>query len=407
MVVTGIGAVTPLGPNVATFWDGIVTGRSGVRPLSRFDVTGYDARIGGECFDFDPELVIDKRQLKRMDAHARYAVAAGVEAFEDSGLGKSEYDRTRAGIILGTGMGGLLEIEQQLDRLRTKGPDKVSAFTVPKLMTNAGTGHLSIRLGFQGVSTTVATACASAGNAIADAFNTIRHGYADIVVSGGTEGACTPLGVAAFAAMKALSTRNDDPTRASRPFDRDRDGFVLAEGAGILILEEYERARARGANLYCEIVGVGASSDAFDMVQPDEEGTGACLAMRKALADAGMNPADIDYINAHATSTPLGDTIESNAVKKVFGPHAYKLAMSSTKGATGHLLGAAGGVEMLVCILAMKNGVLPPTINLDNPDPQCDLDYVPHHARDARIRTVMNNAFGFGGHNVSVIARAV
>lgn len=407
VVITGLGVVTPIGVNVPTFWDNLICGRCGIRPIANFDTAGYDVRIGGECVDFDPVGVIDKRQIKRMDAHARFGVVAGLEAFDHSGIDRDKIDPTRAGIILGTGMGGLLEMEQQLDRLRNKGPGKVSAFTVPKLMANAGTGHLSIRLGFKGVCTTVATACASAGNALADAFNAIRHGYADIMASGGTEGAFTPLGLAAFAAMKALSTRNDDPPAASRPFDKDRDGFVLAEGAGILILEEMDSAKARGADIFCEIIGAGASSDASDMVHPDPKGGGAILAMKNALADARINPDEIDYINAHATSTPLGDAIESNAVKSVFGRHAYKLAISSTKGATGHLLGATGGMEMIACVKAIRHGILPPTINLDHPGPQCDLDYVPNHARDARVRTIMNNAFGFGGHNVSIIARAV
>ncbi|MCG3125774.1 MAG: 3-oxoacyl-[acyl-carrier-protein] synthase 2 [Phycisphaerae bacterium] len=407
VVITGLGAVTPLGASVPAFWDGLISSRCGVRSITHFDASPFDVRFGGTCSDFDPSIRIDRRMLKRMDPCAQFAVAAAAEAVEDSGLDLNTIDLGRAGVILGSGIGGLLEIEEQIDRLRTKGPDKVSAFTIPKLMVNASSGHISIRFGFQGISTAVSTACASATNAMVDAVQALRRGEADVVITGGTEAALTPLGLAAFAAMKALSTRNGDPARASRPFDRDRDGFVMAEGAGILVFEDYEHARRRGARIYCEVVGAGVTSDAFDMVQPDESGRGAARAMQRALAYARLNTTDVQYINAHATSTPLGDAIESQAIQSVFGAHARKLAVSSTKGATGHLLGASGGVEMIACVLAIRHSTLPPTINLENPDPRCELDYVANHARDARVSIVMNNSFGFGGHNGCLIVKSI
>lgn len=407
VVVTGMGAITPLGCSVTSFWDGLISSRCGIRRIQRFDSSEFDVHIGGECLDFDPDKYIEKRQVKRMDRHAHFAMAAAVMAMEESGIDPSRIDPTRAGVILGTGIGGMQEIEDQIDRLNEKGPSKVSAFTIPKLMSNASTGHISIRYGFRGISTAVSTACASSGNAMADAVHAIRADNADVVITGGTEAALTRLGMAAFAAMKALSMRNDDPEHASRPFDKDRDGFVMSEGAGVLVFEEFEHARRRGAKIHGEVLGVAGTSDAFDMVQPDPSGAGAIQAMKVALRDARVNPDEIDYINAHATSTPLGDTIETRAVKTVFGDHARKLAMSSTKGATGHLLGATGGIEMIACIMAIQNKTLPPTINLENPEAECDLDYVPGKARDAKVRTVMNNSFGFGGHNASLIIRAV
>lgn len=407
VVITGMGAVTPLGASVNSFWDGLIAGRCGINRVTQFDTSAYDVHIGGECLDFNAEKSLDRRQLKRMDRHAQFAMVASEEAVSDAGLDVSSIDPTRAGIILGTGIGGLLEIEQQVDRLRNKGPSKVSAFTIPKLMANAPVGHMSIRFGFQGVGTTVSTACASSANAMCDAYTTILRGDTDTMLTGGTESALTPLGLAAFAAMKALSVRNDEPEKSSRPFDKGRDGFVMAEGAGILVFEEIEHARARGARIYAEVVGAGMSSDATDIVQPNASGRGAVQAMRAALKCARMNPEDIDYINAHATSTPLGDTIECQAVKSVFGPHARKLAMSSIKGATGHPLGAAGAMEMIACVQAMRNNTLPPTINLENPDEGCDLDLVPNQARDSRVRTAMNNSFGFGGHNGCLIIRAI
>ena len=405
VVVTGLGAVTPLGAQVSSYWDGLISGRSGIRKITRFDASPYDVHFGGECVDFDPAGIVDPRLLKRMDRFTQLALAAAIQAFKESGLDSANFDPDRVGVIIGAGIGGLNEIEEQHMRLLQKGPSKVSAFTIPKLMANASSGHISIHLGLRGVNTTVATACASAGNAMADATHAIRRGEADAIVTGGAEAALTHLGLAAFAAMKALSTRNDDPARASRPFDRDRDGFVLSEGSGILVFEEYEHARRRNATILAEVLGVGATADAGDLVQPDPVGAGAARAMQAAIRDARLNPADVNYINAHGTSTPLGDVAETQAIKHVFGPHAYKLAISSTKSATGHLLGASGGIEAVATVLTLRNNTLPPTINLENPDPQCDLDYVPKFARDANLKIAMSNSFGFGGHNASIVMR--
>jgi len=407
VVVTGLGAVTPLGPAVEPYWDGLIAGRSGIRTLSRFDHTAQDVHIGGECLDFDASQYIDGRAAKRMDRFTLFAYAAAKMAFAQSGLQDGKYDPQRAGVILGTGIGGLREIEEQHLRMLDKGPGKISAFTIPKLMANAAPGHISIALNFQGPSASVATACASAGSAMGAAIHAIQRNEVDIVMTGGTEAACTPLGVAAFAAMKALSTRNDDPAGASRPFDKDRDGFVLSEGAGLLMFEEYEHARRREAPILCEVIGFGASSDASDIVQPEPDGHGAARAMSLALASARLNPADVHYINAHGTATLLGDIAETKAIKAVFGPAARKIPVSSTKSAIGHLLGASGGVEAIACIMAMRANTLPPTINLAEPDPECDLDYVPNTARDAAVRVAVNNSFGFGGHNTCVIFRAV
>ncbi|MBU0637446.1 MAG: beta-ketoacyl-ACP synthase II [Planctomycetes bacterium] len=405
VVVTGVGAITPIGATVAEFWDGLVTGRSGVHAITRFDASPFFVRIGGECRDFDPLTLIDHRIAKRMDRFAQFAVSAAKIAYEDAGLVEDQVDPRRAGVILGTGIGGLFEIEEQHKRLLSKGPSKVSAFTIPKLMANAGSAHIAIMVNFQGINASVATACASAGSAMGDAFRAIRHDLADIIATGGAEAALTPLGVSAFAAMKALSTRNDEAETASRPFDRTRDGFVLSEGAGLLIFEEYEHAKARGAPILCEVIGFGASADASDMVQPEPEGRGAARAIVSALADARINPEDVDYINAHGTSTPLGDLSETKAVKSVFGAAARRTPISSTKSAIGHLLGASGGVEAIACIQAMRHNTLPPTINLHEPDPECDLDYVPNTARDANVRISMSNSFGFGGHNACLVFR--
>ena len=407
VVVTGMGAITPLGSSVESYWEGLIAGRSGIRTISRFDSSNQDVHIGGECVDFDASRHLDVRIAKRMDRFSLFAYAAGIMAFKQSGLAPGQFDPVRAGIIVGTGIGGLREIEEQHLRMLDKGPGKVSAFTIPRLMANAGCAHLAIPLNFQGPSASVATACASAGSAMGDSFHTIRRGDADLMMTGGAEAACTPLGIAAFAAMKALSGRNDDPSAASRPFDKDRDGFVLSEGAGMLLLEEYEHARRRGAPMLCEVLGCGATTDANDIVQPEPEGRGAARAMSLALAHAGLNAGDVDYINAHGTSTILGDIAETRAIKAVFGPAARKVAISSTKSAVGHLLGASAGVEAVACVMAIRTNTLPPTLNLDHPDPECDLDYVPHTARDAKVRIAMNNSFGFGGHNTCILFRAL
>jgi 3-oxoacyl-[acyl-carrier-protein] synthase II len=408
VVVTGLGAVTPLACSVAGLWDALIAGRSGIRRVSRFDPAPFDVQIGGECLDFEAGDFIEHRLIKRMDRFAQLGFAAGKMAVIDAGLESGQFDPTRAGVILGSGIGGLQELEIQHKRLLSKGPSRVSAFTIPKLMANASSGHISIEFNFQAVNTAVATACASAGSAMGDAFNAIRQGRADLMVTGGAEAALTPLGLAAFAAMKAISSRNDDPEHASRPFDRDRDGFVLSEGSGVLLFEEFEHARARGATIHAEVLGFGATGDAGDMVQPDPKGRGAARAMAAALADARINPDEIDYINAHGTSTLLGDIAEAIAVRQVFGPAASKLAISSTKSAIGHTLGASGGIEAVACIKAIHNNCLPPTLNLDNVDPECaGLDYVPNVARDARINTAMNNSFGFGGHNACIVFRRI
>jgi 3-oxoacyl-[acyl-carrier-protein] synthase II len=388
VVVTGMGAITPLGTSVAALWDGLISGRSGIRQIERFSAAAYD----------------DPRAAKRMDRYAQLALASAKLACADARL-KDRFDPRRAGVILGTGIGGIAELEEQHLRLLQKGPSKVSAFTIPKLMANAGSGHISIELNLQGINTAVATACASAGNAMGDAWNAVRHSEADVVITGGAEAAVTPLGIAGFAAMRALSQRNGEPGRASRPFDRDRDGFVLSEGAGILIFEGYEHAQARGAPMLAEVIGFGATADASDLVQPDPSGGGAARAMAAALAAAHLNPEDVDYVNAHGTSTPLGDIAETRALKTVFGPAVRRLAISSTKSSIGHLLGASGGVEAIATILALRHNTLPPTINLENPDPECDLDYVPNTARDANVHTAMSNSFGFGGHNACVVFR--
>ena len=406
VVVTGLGAVTPLGITVGTYWDGLVSARSGIRTIQRFDASPFAVRIGGECVDYDPAQHLEHRVAKRLDRFAQLAFVAAKMAYQDSALQDGKFDPIRAGVILGTGIGGLTELEEQHKRLLAKGPSRVSAYTIPKLMANAAAGHISITFNLQNVSASVATACASAGNAMGEALSMIRRGRADLIMTGGCEAALTPLGLSAFAAMKrALSTRNDDPAAASRPFDKDRDGFVLSEGAGLLIFEELEHAMRRNARLYAEVIGFGATSDACDMVQPDPDGKGAARAMAAALADARLNPDELDYINAHGTATPLGDVAETKAVKAVFGPAARKLAISSTKSAIGHLLGASGGVEAIATLKAMEHNTLPPTLNLDHPDPECDLDYVPCIARDAKVHTAMSNSFGFGGHNASIIFR--
>ncbi|NQU22605.1 MAG: beta-ketoacyl-ACP synthase II [Candidatus Nealsonbacteria bacterium] len=403
VVVTGIGAVTSLGCQVDELWTRICNGESGVGPLIGFDATGYRVRIGGEVRNFSIDGYIDRKVAKRMDRFVQLGLVAAINAVKDSGIDFSREDLFRCGAIVGAGIGGLREIEHQHTRLVDKGPDKVSAFTIPKLMPNAASGQISIQYSLKGLNTTVSTACASATNAIGDAYRAIKYDEADVMVSGGTEAAVTPLGVSAFAAMRALSRRNDDPTAASRPFDADRDGFVLGEGAGMVLLEEFEHAKARGARIYGEVLGFGASADGGHITQPDEHGIGAAFAMNLALQRAKLNPTEVDYINAHGTSTPLGDQAETAALKSVFGDHAYKLSISSTKSQLGHLLGASGGVEFVLCVKAIETGVIPPTINYDTPDPLCDLDYTPNEARERKVSVAMSNSFGFGGHNGALI----
>ena len=403
VVVTGLGAVTSLSLKVEDLWQRILRGESGIHPLRIFDASRFKVRFGGDVYDWDPAGYLSAKDSKRIDRFTQFALAAGIDAVRDSGLDFAREDPFRAGVILGSGIGGLHEIEAQHLRLIEKGPDKVSAFTIPKLMVNAASGYVSIQYGLRGPNTAVATACASAANAIGDAFKTIQYGEADIMVTGGTEAAITEMGIAGFSNMKALSERNDEPAKASRPFDLDRDGFVLSEGAGLLVIEELGHAKARGARIYAELLGCGASADGGHITQPDENGTGAANAMGRALADGGVQPEEIAYINAHGTSTPLGDQAETKAVKKIFGEHARRLSISSTKSQLGHLLGASGGVELILTILAVRDGVVPPTINLDTPDPACDLDYTPNEARQRDVPVAMSNSFGFGGHNASLV----
>ena len=434
VVITGLGIISSLGESVDPFWDRLINGESGIGPITSFDSSEYAVHFGGECRDFRPEDYVDRREIKRLDRFAQLAVGAATNCHKDGGLELDRENPSRVGVIVGSGIGGLLEMEQQHNRLLNKGPSKVSAFTIPKLMLNAAGGNLSIKYGIrgpnytvatacasatnamgdalktiifnaQGPCTTVVTACASASHAMGDALTTIQRDEADIIFTGGAEAAVTPLGISAFAAMKALSLRNDEPQRASRPFDRDRDGFVMGEGAGMLIVEELEHAKKRGAKIYAELSGVGASGDAGHITQPDENGQGAFDAMTKALCHAKLNPQDVHYINAHGTGTPLGDIAETIAIKRLFGDHAFKLSVSSTKSAIGHLLGASGGVEMVAVVMAINHNLAPPTINLDNPDPQCDLDYVPNQAKDMKIDVALSNSFGFGGHNACVCVR--
>jgi 3-oxoacyl-[acyl-carrier-protein] synthase II len=404
VVVTGIGAVTSLSCKVDDLWKKILRGESGIHLLKAFDTSQHKVKFGGDIHDWSTEGYIDRKEDKRIDRFTQFALVAAIDAVNDSGLDFAKEEPFRCGVILGSGIGGLTEIEAQHERLITKGPDKVSAFTIPKLMLNAASGHVSIRYGLRGPNYAVATACASATNAMGDAFKAIQYDDADVMISGGTEAACTPMGLAGFANMRALSERHDDPAGASRPFDKDRDGFVLSEGAGILVFEELEHAKKRGARIYGEILGYGASADAGHITQPDVEGSGAAKAMASALRDGKLNPDAIDYINAHGTSTPLGDAAETIAIKTVFGDYARKVSISSTKSQLGHLLGASGGVELVLCMKALEHSVCPPTINYTTPDPACDLDYTPNEPRERKLRAVMSNSFGFGGHNASIIA---
>jgi len=408
VVVTGLGLITSLGLRVDAFWRRLLAGESGVSRIESFDATDYAAQIAGEIKDFDPTAYIEKREARHQDRFSQMAVAAAMQAVDDSGLDLAGVeDPFRAGVIVGSGIGGLTEFEQQHTRLLEKGPMRVSPFMIPKLMINAAAGQISILYGIKGPNAGVANACASANNAIGQAFWSITGDEADIMITGGAEAAVTPMGLAGFCTNKALSTRNDEPARASRPFDRDRDGFVLGEGAGIVVLEEFEHARRRGARIYAEVTGFGMAGDGCHIVQPDPTGRGAAAAMRKMLRDAGAAPDSIDYINAHGTGTPLGDVAETKAIKEVFGPHAATVAVSSTKSSIGHLLGASGGVEFIATALAIRDQVAPPTINLDHPDPECGLNHVALAPRAMTIKGAASNSFGFGGHNASLLLRKV
>jgi 3-oxoacyl-[acyl-carrier-protein] synthase II len=403
VVVTGLGCVTPLADQVDHLWEGILAGRSGIHPLSIVDTTHHKVKFGGDCPNFSPGETVDVKEVKRLDRFVLFAMWGAYYAIRDSGLDFSKEDSFRCGAILGSGIGGLNEIEEQMFRLFSKGPDRVSPFTIPKMMLNAAGGNVAIAYGLRGPNFAVATACASSNNAMGDALKAIRYDEADVMITGGTEAAITSIGVAGFANMKALSTRNDEPTLASRPFDRDRDGFVLSEGSGVLVFEELEHAKRRGARIYAEILGYGGSCDAGHITAPDVEGRGAGRAMSNALKDAQLPASAIDYINAHGTSTPLGDKAETTAVKAVFGEAARRVAISSTKGHLGHALGASGSIEMILSVLSCYRDMIPPTINLDNPDPDCDLDYTPLQPRERKVQYAMNNSFGFGGHNATMI----
>jgi len=405
VVVTGIGLITPLGIGTEQTWQALINGQSGIGPITRFDASDQASQIAAEVKDFNPEVWFEKKQAKNLDAFVQYAVAASDIAWKSSGLSITEDNVNRVGVITGCGMGGLPTIEEYHGILTSKGPRKITPFFIPRVIPNMPSGHISMRIGCKGPNLSQTTACAAGTHAVGEAFRHIVYGDCDVAITGGTESVICPLAVGGFSAMKALSTRNDDPTTASRPFDRDRDGFVISEGAGMMVLEELESAKRRGATIYAEIIGYGQSSDAYHIAAPPENGEGAARCMAAALRDAGLNPEDMDYINAHGTSTPLNDKCETSAIKTVFGAHAHKLMVSSTKSMTGHMLGAAGGIEAAFTVLSLHHGIIPPTANLHNPDPDFDLDYVPLTAREARIQTAMSNSFGFGGTNGVVIFR--
>lgn len=406
VVITGMGAVTPVGNTLADTWANLLAGKSGVRTITRFPAEGMSSTIAGELDGLDPEPYFDKKTLRRMDRNQMYSLIAAQMAYDDAGLGQASLDLDRCGIIIGSGIGGIETLEEQHRILMERGPGRISPFFVPMMIIDMSAGLAAMRFGFRGPNLATVSACASSAHALADAFRIVQRGEADLVMAGGSESAITPLSMAGFCAAKSLSTRNDEPQKASRPFDRDRDGFVMGEGSGILILESLESARARGARVYAEIVGAGMTCDAYHMTAPLPDGSGAAKAMQAALKDAGLQPADIDYINSHGTATVLGDIAETKAIKSVFGGHAYTLAVNSTKSMTGHLLGAAGAVEAIVTAKSIQEGRLHPTINLDVPDPECDLDYVPNVARECAIRCAVSNSFGFGGHNVSLVLTA-
>jgi len=404
VVVTGMGVMTSLGADLETFWGNLMAGKSGVSLIEAFDVSEYPTRIAAEIKNFNPEDYADKKEVRRMDRFVQFAVAASSLAVKDAGLNIGEdVDAERVGVMVGSGIGGLGTWEDQHNILLEKGPKRVSPFFIPMMIANMASGQISMITGAKGPNSTAVTACATGTHSIGDSFKMIQRGDADVMICGGAEATIRPTGMAGFCSMRAMSTRNDEPEKASRPFDEGRDGFVMGEGSGILILESLEHAEKRGARIYAEVIGYGMSGDAYHMTEPDPEGAARC--MKKAIRDAGIAPEAVDYVNAHGTSTPVGDRSETTAIKKTFGDHAYKLAVSSTKSMTGHLLGAAGGVEAVILGLTLKNGVIAPTINLDNQDPECDLDYVPNKPRQADVRVAISNSFGFGGHNASIVMR--
>ncbi len=405
VVVTGLGLVAPVGLDVASGWESILAGKSGIQPITHFEIEPFSVHFGGPIYGFDVEQYIPKKEARKMDAFIHYGIAAGVQAIKDSGIEVTDANAKRIGVAIGSGIGGVTGIENGFGAYLKGGPRKISPFFVPANIINMVAGDLSIMYGLKGPNISIVSACSTGAHNIGDAMRMIQYGTVDMMVAGGAEMATSPTGLGGFAAARALSTRNDDPQAASRPWDRDRDGFVLSDGAGVLMLEELEHAKARGAKIYAELAGSAMNSDAYHMTSPSPGGEGAADCMRLALEDAGLNPEDVDYINAHGTSTPAGDVAETMAVKAAFGDHAYKLAVSSTKSMTGHMLGAAGGAEALFTVLALRDQVMPPTINLDNPDDACDLDYVPHTAREAKIDVALSNSFGFGGTNGTLAFR--
>ncbi|HEY8834569.1 MAG TPA: beta-ketoacyl-ACP synthase II [Chthoniobacterales bacterium] len=405
VVITGMGVVTPIGQDLEAFWRNLRNGVSGIGRIQAFDTSAFDCQIAGEIRDFDPKNYFkNPKDVRRTDRYTHLAMAAAKMALEDSGMDLEKTNRQRFGAILSSGIGGLKTLEDQHTTLLNKGPGRVSAFTIPMLISNMASGLISMEYGLQGPNLSIVTACATSNNAIGESWRIIKFGDADIFLAGGAEASIVAIGLAGFSAMKALSTRNDDPEHASRPFDRDRDGFVMGEGAGVVVVEELEHAKARGAKIYCELTGYGLSADAYHMTAPPASGEGAARAMQIALDHAKTAPGQVDYINAHATSTGLGDVAETRAIKTVFGEHAHKVSISATKSMTGHLLGGAGAVEMAVCALAIRDSVIPPTTNLENPDPECDLDYTPKVAKEKKVRIAVNNSFGFGGHNATLVA---
>ncbi|MCX7112552.1 MAG: beta-ketoacyl-ACP synthase II [Proteobacteria bacterium] len=406
VVITGLGAVSPVGNNVADSWSSIINGKSGIGPIERFDVSEFSTRIGGAIKDFDVTEYIPEKEAKKMDSFIHYGLAAGMQAFVNSGLEVTEENAVRIGVVVGSGIGGIYGIEQGHNAFLKGGPRKISPFFVPSNIINMISGNLSIKYGLKGPNYAIVTACATGTHCIGDAYRLIQYGDADVMFAGGAEMATAPSSLGGFASARALSRRNNEPTFASRPFDRDRDGFVLSDGAGVLVLEELEHAKRRGAKIYAEVIGYGMSSDAYHMTSPMENGEGAARCMNNALRDASLRPEELDYINAHGTSTPAGDIAETLAVKTVLGEAAYRVAVSSTKSMTGHMLGAAGGIEAVFSVMALCEQIMPPTINLDNPGPGCDLDYVPHTARQAKLNIVMSNSFGFGGTNGTLIFKS-
>jgi 3-oxoacyl-[acyl-carrier-protein] synthase II len=405
VVITGLGIISPVGNDVNSFWGSLCAGKSGIGKITHFDTAEYDSKIAGEVKDFDPARYISPKDVKRTDRFTQFAIAAAKMALEDSGLDLASSDPYRMGAIVGSGIGGIHTIEKEYKVLMSKGPSRISPFFIPMLIVNMASGMIAIKLGLKGPNSCSVTACASSNHCFGEALRLIQNGYADVIFSGGSEAAIWPLGVGGFCASKALSTRNDEPEKASRPFDKQRDGFVMAEGSAIVVFEEYEQAKKRGADIYAEVTGFGMSCDAYHMTAPDPEGAGAIRCMQQALIDADMKPEEIEYINAHGTSTPLNDSMETKAIRAVFKEHAKKIAVSSTKSMTGHLLGAAGGIELAASALSIKHGIIPPTINYEYPDPDCDLDYVPNKARKQETKTALSNSLGFGGHNATIIIR--